>query len=230
MSTVRHLALATDYDGTIAHNGAVDTTTVEALKSLKLCGRKLILVTGRELDELLTVCHCTELFDLVIAENGALFYWPATKTERLLGESPPAEFIARLQAAKVPMSVGRVIVATWVGHEQDVLNAISDLGLDWHVIFNKNAVMALPKGITKATGLIAGLTEMGLSPEQVVAVGDAENDQDFLAVCGVAAAVGNALPAVKARADVVLDGERGTGVAALIARMLADDLAGVGRG
>ena len=128
------------------------------------------------------------------------------------------------------MSVGRVIVATWVGYEHQVLSAIRDMGLGWHVIFNKNAVMALPEGITKATGLTAGLGDLGLTPEQVVAVGDAENDHAFMAICGVAAAVGNALPAVKERADVILDGVRGAGVEELIGRMLSDDLAGVGRG
>ena len=225
---MRYLALATDYDGTIAHDGAVEPATIEALKRCKAGGRKLVLVTGRELDELLAVCNCIELFDLVVAENGALLYTPGTKAERTLGEPPPAEFVARLRAENLPMSVGRVIVATWVGHEHQVLSAIHDLRLGWHVIFNKNAVMALPEGITKATGLTAGLAELGLRPDQVVAVGDAENDHAFMAICGVAAAVGNALPAVKERADVILDGVRGAGVEELIGRMLADDLAGRG--
>lgn len=227
---MRYLALATDYDGTIARDGLVDAATVEALHRLKASGRKLILATGRELDELLVVCPCIDLFDTVVAENGALLYSPATKAEQVLAEPPAAEFVARLRSENVPMSVGRVIVATWVGHEHQVLAAIRDLGLGWHVIFNKNAVMALPVDITKATGLTAALESMGVRPEQVVAVGDAENDYAFMAICGVAAAVGNALEGVKERADLVLAGDRGVGVAELIDRLVADDLAGVGRG
>ena len=227
---MRYLALATDYDGTIAHDGAVDLATVESLRQLKSTGRKLVMVTGRELDQLLEVCNCLDLFDMIIAENGAVLYTPGSKVERTLAEPPPAEFVSRLRGENLPMSVGRVIVATWVGHEHQVLSAIHDLGLGWHVIFNKNAVMALPEGVTKATGLSAALQALDLRPEQVVAVGDAENDHAFLAICGVAAAVGNAIPSVKDRADVVLEGARGAGVAELIGRMLADDLAGVGRG
>ena len=45
------ICLATDYDGTLAHDGAVAETTVEALIDFKRSGRKLILVTGRELPD-----------------------------------------------------------------------------------------------------------------------------------------------------------------------------------
>ena len=48
---------------------------------------------------------------------------------------------------------GRCIVATWEPHERHVLETIRDLGLELQVIFNKGAVMVLPSGINKATGL-----------------------------------------------------------------------------
>jgi hydroxymethylpyrimidine pyrophosphatase-like HAD family hydrolase len=41
------IALATDYDGTIAEDGVVADATLEALHELKHSGRKLLLVTGR---------------------------------------------------------------------------------------------------------------------------------------------------------------------------------------
>jgi len=108
-----------------------------------------------------------------------------------------------------------------------VLNAIRELGLEWHVIFNKGSVMALPSGVTKATGLYPALEELGISPLQTVGVGDAENDHAFLRLCGVSVAVANALPAVKAAADIVTEGARGAGVTELIERMLGDELADV---
>ncbi len=42
------VALATDYDGTLAEDGVVAKTTLDALRLFKQSGRKLILVTGRE--------------------------------------------------------------------------------------------------------------------------------------------------------------------------------------
>ena len=64
------------------------------------------------------------------------------------------------------MSTGRVIVATWEPHETIVLETIRDLGLELQVIFNKGAVMVLPAGVNKATGLAAALEQLGLSRPQ----------------------------------------------------------------
>jgi len=226
---MRYHVLATDYDGTLAHEGKVDQLTVDALNRLVASGRQLLLVTGREVKELLAVFPEVPMFALVVAENGAVLYRPATNEETVLCDPPPAEFVRTLQARGVaPLSVGRVIVAAWQPHETTVLQAIRDLGLEMQIIFNKHAVMVLPSGVNKATGLSAALTEMRLAPEDVVGVGDAENDHAFLGMCGCSAAVANALPAVKAEADIVLQKDHGAGVAELIDRMIENDLAGLG--
>lgn len=222
---MRYLALATDYDGTLATDGQVNESTLAALKRLQESGRKLIMVTGRQLDELCQVFPQVDWFDCVVAENGALLYWPASREEQLLGNRPPEAFIQTLQERKVdPLSVGRVIVATWKPNETIVLEAIRDLGLELQVIFNKDAVMILPSGINKAAGLSAALNKMGLSPHNVVGVGDAENDHAFLDVCGFSVAVANALPMLKERVDSVTSGSRGAGVTELIEELLASDL------
>jgi hydroxymethylpyrimidine pyrophosphatase-like HAD family hydrolase len=223
---MRYLALATDYDGTIAHHGRVDEPTIEALARLRKSGRTLILVTGRELDELIEVCPRLDLFDRVVAENGALLYRPDDKSEQVLAEKPPAAFLEALGRRKVaPVSVGRVIVATWEPHQAAVVEAIRETGLELQVIFNKGAVMVLPTGVNKATGLTAALGALGLSPHNVVGFGDAENDHAFLALCECGVAVANALPTLKERADVVTEADHGAGVAELIDRLLTDDLA-----
>lgn len=222
---MHYFALATDYDGTLATDGHVNEDTLEALKRLQNSGRKLILVTGRELGDLLRVFPQVDLFDYVVAENGALLYSPATREEKLLGTQPPEEFVKLLQERNVdPLSVGRVIVATWHPNENTVLQAIRDLGLELQVIFNKGAVMVLPSGINKASGLSAALNEMNLSPHNVVGVGDAENDHAMLNFCEFSVAVANALPIVKERVDFVTNNSRGAGVIELIDKMIASDL------
>ncbi len=225
---MRYFVLACDYDGTIAHHGRVSADTVTALEKLRAAGRKLILVTGRELDDLLAVFPEITLFEWVVAENGALLYRPSTREEKALAEAPPKPFVTALQRRGVaPLSVGRVIVATWQPHEATVLETIRELGLELQVIFNKGAVMILPAGVTKATGLTAALLAMGLSAHEAVGVGDAENDHAFLSLCECSAAVANALPAVKERADLVTRGDHGVGVAELIDRIIKTDLAEV---
>ena len=225
---MHYVALATDYDGTIAHNGEVDAPTLAALERLRGASRKLILVTGRELDDLVRCMPRLDLFDLVVAENGALLHWPATKQERALAAAPPPEFAERLRDAGVsPLSVGRVIVASWEPNEGRVLATIRDLGLELQIIFNKGAVMVLPAGVNKESGLRAALQELDISPRNVVAVGDAENDFAFLDLCGMPVAVANALPRLKDAAALVTRGERGVGVAELVDLWLETDLAEV---
>jgi hydroxymethylpyrimidine pyrophosphatase-like HAD family hydrolase len=172
------------------------------------------------------ICPCLHLFEYVVAENGALLYQPSTNSETPLAARPPDSFVAALRAHGVgPISVGRVIVATWEPHETAVLETIKSRGLELQVIFNKGAVMILPAGVNKATGLSAALQKMGLSAHNAVGVGDAENDHALLALCECGVAVANALPTLKEAADFVTTGERGAGVAELIDAMIKDDLA-----
>lgn len=222
---MRYFALACDYDGTLAHEGKVEEASLAALEQLKNSGRKLILVTGRELPDLKTVFPQIELMDLVVAENGALLYDPREQSEKVLAPAPAGEFVQELRARGVgPLSVGRCIVATWKPYETAIFRAIRDLGLELHVIFNKDAVMVLPSGVNKASGLRLALRQLGLSPHNAVGVGDAENDHAFLELCGCSAAVANALPTLKEKADLALGGEHGAGVRELIGRVLQDDL------
>src|ERR1035438_3841457 len=76
---MRYLALATDYDGTLACDGQVSSATLAALEKLRSTGRKLILVTGRELGELIRIFPAVNLFERVVAENGALLYEPRSE-------------------------------------------------------------------------------------------------------------------------------------------------------
>lgn len=222
---MRYYALACDYDGTLARHGQVDDKTHEALQRLRNSGRKLIMVTGRELDDLLAAFPHSELFDCLVVENGALLYWPATKETEALGTPPPESFLRMLRDRQVqPLSTGQVIVSTWEPHGQTVLEAIHALGLELQVIFNKGAVMVLPSGVNKAVGLGEALRQLKLSRHNTVAVGDAENDHAFLRFCECSVAVANALEMVKATADFVTAGDHGDGVTEVIDLLLETDL------
>ncbi|HLV68750.1 MAG TPA: HAD-IIB family hydrolase [Polyangiaceae bacterium] len=226
---MRYRVLACDYDGTIAHHGVVSEETVRALKKAAQSGRKLVLVTGRELHDLLAAFPEADVFDCIVAENGGVLYEPATREERPLAPPPPPALISTLHERGVhPLSIGRVVVATWEPHETVVLEAIRDLELDLHVSFNKGAVMVLPDGVNKKSGLEAALHRLGLSLHNTVGVGDAENDHAFLTVCECAVAVANALHSVKEECDWVTAQERGAGVEELVERLLEDDLESLG--
>ncbi len=222
---MRYLALATDYDDTLATEGVVDKATLGALRRLRDSGRKTILVTGREVADLERTFPYLSLFDLMVGENGALLFNPATQEKRLLAARLPDRFLRDLQARNVTeVSVGDVIVSTMRGNEAAVVESIRELGLKLEIIFNKRSLMILPAGVDKMTGLQHALSELKLSAQNVVGVGDAENDLAFLAGCGFSVAVANAIPMLKERVDLVTQGARGVGVAELIDQLIGGDL------
>jgi phosphoglycolate phosphatase (TIGR01487 family) len=222
---MRYVALASDYDGTLAHHGMVNDETAAAVQKLRQSGRKFILVTGRMLEDLETVFGHFDLADRIVAENGAVMYTPSTREKAVLAAPPQPGFVDALRRRGVhPIGVGDAIVATWHPNETIVLEVIRDLGLDLQLIFNKGAVMILPSGVNKRSGLQAALTALGISEHNIAGIGDAENDHAFLECCEFSAAVANAHPAVKDRADLVTAGSQGEGVIELIDAMLRDDL------
>ncbi|MGZ3628112.1 MAG: HAD family hydrolase [Ktedonobacteraceae bacterium] len=227
---MHYLALACDYDGTLAKDGVVSPQTINALERLCASGRKLLLVTGRFLENLQQTFPRLDLFTYVVAENGALLYHPADSTEKLLGEPLPKKFLKALNERGVaPLGTGRVIVATLQPHETTLIEMIGKLELDLQVIFNKGAVMVLPAGVDKGTGLAEALRELKLSTQNVVGVGDAENDLSFLSMCEYSVAVANALPLLKEQADYTTKADYGNGVNELIELLLADDLKALGK-
>jgi HAD superfamily hydrolase (TIGR01484 family) len=222
---MRFLALATDYDGTLAHHGRVAAETLAALRQVHESGRKLVLVTGRRLEDLLEAFPEAHVFDRVVAENGGLLYRTETREQVLLTRAADERLVEALRARQVePLSVGRAVVATWEPQQDAALAAIKELGLELQVIFNKGAVMILPSGVNKASGLAAALLELGLSRHNVAGVGDAENDHAFLDLCECGAATANALPALKDESDHVTSAENGTGVREFVEELLGDDL------
>lgn len=222
---MRYLAVAVDYDGTAASDGALADSAATAIEQLRISGRRAFLVTGRRLDDLLRVCPRLELFDLVIAENGALLYDPRRREEFLLAEPLPARFAERLHERGVaPLEVGRVVIAACEPHGVVMFEVIRELGLELQLIFNRAAVMALPPGVNKASGLNVALRRFGLSRHEVVGIGDAENDHSFLNYCECGAAVANAVDSLKEGRDIVTRSGNGDGVAELVTEIIENDL------
>ncbi|HSS40386.1 MAG TPA: HAD-IIB family hydrolase, partial [Polyangia bacterium] len=128
---MRYHALACDYDGTLAPQGTILPETRAALQRLRATGRRILLVTGRRLDDLEQVCPDLSVFDAVVSENGAVYSKPSVPMPRLLAPAPPQAFIDRLRARGVtPLDRGGVIVATVQPHEREVVDAIRELGLE----------------------------------------------------------------------------------------------------
>jgi hypothetical protein len=213
---MRPRLIAFDYDGTLAEDGVILPATLEALGDAKRAGFLLGLVTGRPHDELVTLCPDLGLFDLVVDENGSVLHFPATGEVEDLGRAPPPEFAAELARRSVRFSLGRVVVRTWRPHLKAAQEAIRALDLALDVIPNKYAVMIVPRGTDKGTGLEAGLRRLGVAPAETMAVGDDENDRAVFRVAGMSVAVANAVDGLKAEADRVMGAPSGAGIVELV--------------
>ena len=208
-------AVAVDYDGTLAEAGRPDPEAMAGLAAARASGRRIVVVTGRILADLrATFPDVDDYFDMVVAENGAVLAYGGE--HRTLVPPLPDELAWALTANKVSFRRGEVLLACDGATEPTVLGTIRELGLDCQLVRNRGALMVLPAGVSKGTGLALGLADLGISCHNTVAIGDAENDHSLLAAAEVGVAVSNAVPTLKAEADVVLTEADGPGIASFL--------------
>jgi hypothetical protein len=216
-------ALACDYDGTLASDDRIGPAVRDALERARTAGMRLLLVTGRTFFELTRVCDCLELFDAVVAENGAVLYYPGSAMIRDQGPPVPGRLLAELDRRGIAYQVGRVIVGTARGDEGALKEALAASGVTRDLIYNRAALMLLPPGVSKGSGVQQALRLLGLSPHDVLALGDAENDLPLFDACGFSGCPGDSLPAVRERVDWVFPGAHGAGIAAAITERILPD-------
>jgi hydroxymethylpyrimidine pyrophosphatase-like HAD family hydrolase len=224
---MRYVAIAAGFDGTLARDGRCDERCIDALRALSATGRKLILVTGRELRELLEIFPEARLFDYVVAENGAVMHRPATRQSQILAQAPPEILLQELRRRHVtPLTVGSSIVRTVHANEAEVSEALRKLQLDFQLVTNPGALMMLPAGVNKASGVLAALKELGVSRHNLVAIGDGENDLALFEFAEHAVAMQNADPLVKRVANRTTLGAYCDGFLEVTREIIASDLAG----
>ncbi len=212
-SAVRAIAL--DYDGTLTLEDAPDPEVLAAVGQVRVRGVAVILVTGRIVSELRAdFPGVDDEFDAIVAENGAVM--ADRRGVRDLAEPVDPRLGQTLAHRDVIVRQGRVLLACDAKHAGTVFDEVDRLGRDYQLVRNRAALMVLPAGVTKATGLTHVLGELGIPRHSTIAVGDAENDHHLLATCELGVAVSNAVESLKKRADLVLDEADGAGVASLL--------------
>jgi hydroxymethylpyrimidine pyrophosphatase-like HAD family hydrolase len=216
-------AVAVDYDGTLCSAARPGDEALGAVAEARQAGVRVVLVTGRILEELAAdFPEVEQHFDAIVAENGAVLVLRGS-ARSLAAPVAPALGEALLRAG-VPLRRGQVLLATQAAHAAVILEHSRALGLDCHLVHNRSELMVLPPEVSKGTGVVAALSALGLSAHDCVGIGDAENDHALLDACEVGIAVGDAVPALKLHADLVLAEPDGAGVA----RFLRGQIAGQG--
>jgi len=213
-------ALALDYDGTIAVNGALDPSVRAAIADLRRQGIVVVLATGRRLADLNGVAGDLACFDVIVAENGAVLSFPDSKRHATLAHAPNQMFLDELRRRNVDFTAGECIIEADASAASTMLEVIRTLQVPLTLTFNRSRLMVLPQAVAKSTGLRQALRALRVSIHNTVAIGDAENDHDLLDVCEVGAAVEWGSSALRATADEVVHGSGPEAVAAYMRRLV----------
>ena len=223
---MRFRLLACDYDRTIATDGVVAEPVRAALRSVRDTGRLLVLVTGRNMEELLDVFTDLRSFDRLVVENGALMLDPERDVERMLCAPVSGTLLSELRRRGIgPLIVGRSVISTPIENEEAVRATAAALGLQLALVPNVDSLMIMPAGCGKAEGLEAAAAELSVPLAESVAVGDGENDVALIDCAGVGVAVARAVPELKEHADIVLRVPGPDGIVELCRSLAERDLA-----
>jgi hydroxymethylpyrimidine pyrophosphatase-like HAD family hydrolase len=213
---MRFSVLALDYDGTIAVEGMLEPDVRAAVGEARALGITVLVVTGRILSELRDAAGDLSFLDAVVAENGAVVAFPSTGESVALAAPPPARLVEELRHAGVEISVGSSVVEAEATAGPIALGLVHALELPEVLLFNRDRMMILPSGVSKATGLREALRMLRKSAHNAIGIGDAENDHELLDVCELGVAVAWGSKALRARADEVIAGTGPRAVAAFI--------------
>ncbi|EUA00155.1 haloacid dehalogenase-like hydrolase family protein [Mycobacterium kansasii 824] len=145
-------AVALDFDGTLTSGGNISAHTVAAIEQARRDGLAVVLVSGRIGAELQAEFpRIPHQVDAMVLENGAV----TVINGQASALAPPVDGGLRqaLTDRGVPYRCGEVLVAADGEHAATIIEVIGELGLDYQIAHNRGALMVLPAGTTKGTGL-----------------------------------------------------------------------------
>ncbi|MFQ6011946.1 MAG: HAD family hydrolase [Nitrososphaerales archaeon] len=210
-----------DYDRTLTDEMLSPTAEAfEAIGKATALGLRFIIVTGRQLDFLLSLEEVRENATALVAENGAIAYELSTSRKSSPFASEATLIKKAFQGSGLRFQQFEVMTSLSRRYENEVKTLISKNRLEADLHFNVDSIMVLPTGISKASGLALALDLIGASNKGIICFGDGENDIPLFKEADISVAVANAVSDVKAKADIVTTLSGGLGVAEQINRML----------
>lgn len=202
-----------DFDGTLTPAIHEDKNLVSKLIEIK---KKTVLglATGRSMESLRKkLGDKIDLFDFIIAENGAIITLEKTGLYEVFKPSYWEEVIKRFREEGLGYDIGEVKIGI---HEEDLKIACRIAG-EFQGGVRIVRVMpsyfnAIPPAVNKADALLKVLDVLKVEPREVAFIGDSENDVEIAEVCGFSAAVANASDKLKSIAKYVCRRDNGEGV------------------
>lgn len=209
-------ALAVDIDGTLADDSRrVNLEAVAALRSVQDAGVPVMLASGNVLPIAYALSNYLGLTGPIVAENGGI----VCHEQKIWVLSDPRGPLRAYEHLRTRMSAERLFTDKWreteVGLKRDVsLEKVKEALKGWDVEVETTgwAVHIMQKGMNKLVGIRKGCELLGISVDDVAAIGDSDNDEMMIRECGWGIAVGNAFEGTKSAASFVAEAPDGAGV------------------
>jgi len=219
-------AIAMDVDGTITDSSR--KICIEAIKTIKQAEKKgipVIIVTGNILCATKMLAIMLGTTGGLVSENGGVIEYRNEK--KILGNIKKCEEAFQYLKTKHPVlkvefsdqRISEVAIERTI-KEEVVKDVLKDFDVE---IYDTNfAIHLTDPSVDKGSSLKMLASCMGLKPEEIMAVGDSENDIEFLQVAGLKVAVNNADLNLKEIADYVTTRPYGDGFAEAVRKFILD--------
>ncbi|EOL50796.1 Cof-type HAD-IIB family hydrolase [Enterococcus caccae] len=168
---------------------------------------------------------------LDILSDGLVLQLPTTKDyESLYSQlnkllTYESHELAQLTADRI---YNKAVIAVDQTYLDEQIQKIPDPFYDRYEIIKtrSNLLEFMPKGITKAYGISLLARDLGIKQEEIMTIGDEENDLPMIEYAGLGVAMENAVPRVKDLADVITDTNDNDGVAQAVEKFVLEPLEG----
>lgn len=209
-------AVVVDVDGTLTgERRRMSLEAVEALRRVSDSGVKVMLASGNVLPIAYAVSTYMGFDGPIIAENGGIVSYK--QQVWVLGD--PSAPVEAYEYLKTKMPVERLFTDRWreteIGLKRETsLEEVRAILKDHPVEVQTTgyALHIMSRGMDKFRGVEKACELLEMSVHQVAAIGDSENDEMMLRMCGAGIAVGDASEESRRAADYVAKGLNGEGV------------------
>lgn len=214
---MRYKAVVCDVDGTITDSSKrIQCLGIEVLRRVQENGAVVMLASGNVLPIAYGLSTFIGLRGPVVAENGGIVSYQ-DRTYALFSNEVPLQAYEHLRT--VMPEVRRLFTDQWRRTEVALVREVDLDGVrealrGWPIEVEATgfAIHLMQVGHSKMAGVRKACELLGMDASEVVAFGDADNDERMLRECGVGVAIGNASERAKRAADLVTKGAHAEGV------------------
>ena len=221
-------AIAVDIDGTLTDNTRkLCINAIKALRKVEAKGIPTILVTGNIVAYTRAISFSIGTSGGMVCENGGVIY--SNYKVKLVADINKAknayEYLknnpsTKNKIEKVPFSELRQSEITMIRTDDAELIKESLKNHDIEIYDTKFALHLTDPNVNKGSSLRLIADELGINMDEIMGIGDSENDLSFLKEVGFSVAVSNANTKLKEIVDYVTSNAFGDGVAEAINKFI----------